>query len=117
MNPANRTLQVTHKVLAFITVLMTGCATRAPTKFELDRRAGLVPEADGQRTVVEAQDLRPLPTSAKVPAMPYRTSPRVEKIWVYDQELGPNAWMQGTYVFLEVEPGRWSTVGKAEVAP
>ena len=117
MNPATKTLQVKHKFLAFIAVLMAGCATRAPTKFELDRRAGLVPEEEGQKKIAEARDVRPIATAAKVLAMPHRTSPRVEKIWVYDHELSPTVWIQGTYVFLEVEPGRWSTPEKAEVIP
>jgi hypothetical protein len=117
MNPAIITLKLTTQILALVTILVAGCATRAPTKFELDRRAGLIPEADGQKKIAEARDVRSLATSTKDPAMPHRTSPRVEKIWVYDQELGPNTWMQGTFIFLEVEPGRWSTEGRAEVSP
>ena len=94
-------------ILNAICLSAIGCATRAPTKFELDRRAGLVPEAENVTNVKEAHNLRAQPSTNKVPGSPHRIGPRIEKIWVYDQELTPSAWMQGTYVFLEVEPGQW----------
>lgn len=96
---------------------LLGCATRAPTKFELDRRAGLMPESEASQKALESPLLTALATVKKIPHSPHRVGPRIEKIWVYDQELGSSAWMQGTFVFLEVEPGRWATEEPGEVAP
>lgn len=106
-----------HSLLLFCLaeLLGAGCATRAPTKFELDRRAGLVPEIESQRKIKDAQEVRALPPTSKGAQSPRRIEPRIEKIWVYDQELTSRAWMQGTYVFLEVEPSRWSTEENDEV--
>lgn len=98
-------------------LFLSGCVTRAPTKFELDRRAGLVPEVEAEKKAREAQGVRTLPAISKGAQSPRRVEPRIEKIWVYDQELSAHAWMQGTYVFLEVEPSRWSMEEKSEVVP
>lgn len=88
-------------------VTMAGCASRAPSDYELDRRAGLVPSVEVERVAREAGSIRQAPGAAKAAREPARSSPRLERIWVYDQELDGGYWLQGTYVYLEVEPGRW----------
>jgi hypothetical protein len=87
-------------------LILTGCATRAPSDYELDRRAGLVPSVDVEKKIA-ATDLRSLPKNSKDPKHPMRRAPRLEKVWVYDQELEGGFWMQGTFVYLEVAPGEW----------
>lgn len=81
----------------------TACITRAPTTYELDRRAGLLADAKDD----------PLPsihTSSAVPRaprMPVQIPPLIEKVWVSDLPIGEGARLQGTWIFLEVERGRW----------
>lgn len=94
----------------FLTYLVsTGCATRAPSDYELDRRAGLTPSDESE---APQMDLTLLPHHQKDPKLPFRTPPRLEKIWVYDQELEGGSWLQGTFVYLEVSPGGWSLHGE-----
>ncbi len=45
--------------------------------------------------------------AVKAGVAPARTKPWIEKVWVHDQEIDGGYWLQGTWVFLEVEPGRW----------
>ena len=92
---------------AWLIYLTSGCATRAPTDYELDRRAGLVPTVEVERLSREADLLRHVEGSPKPALEPPRTKPRLERVWVYDQELDGGYWLQGTYLYLEVEPGRW----------
>ena len=99
---------------ALLLYVTAGCATRAPSDYELDRRAGLLPTAEVERLKREANDVRQVAGASKVVREPPRSKPRLERIWVYDQELDGGYWLQGTYVFLEVEPGRWL---EGETAP
>jgi hypothetical protein len=84
----------------------TACATRAPTQYELDRRAGLSPSEEVSS--LEETDLRKLALTQKDPKHPIRRPAQLEKVWVYDQELDGGYWMQGTFVYLEVSPGEWT---------
>jgi hypothetical protein len=82
---------------------LAGCMVRAPTSFELDRRAGLLAE---RRTDALSQ----VHTSSAVPRAPMepvKIPPLIEKVWVSDVPLGPDARLQGTWMYLEVERGRW----------
>ena len=38
--------------------------------------------------------------------MPARVPAVIEKVWIYDHKLGDN-WMQGTWVFLQVDDEKW----------
>jgi hypothetical protein len=89
----------------FVTYLISSCATRAPSDYELDRRAGLVPSVDVDKGL--SSELRPLAKNMKDPKHPHRRAPRLEKVWVYDQELDGGYWMQGTFVYMEAAPGEW----------
>ncbi len=87
-------------------VSISGCITRAPTTYELDRRAGFSPPGEP----VLPDDLSKMRTNsaiARTPMIPVRVPPVVEKVWIADSTLGDGAKMQGTWMFLEVEPGRW----------
>lgn len=99
--------------IAAVTVLVaTGCQTSAPSNYELNRRSGLSLEGDQGTTPTEAtdKDLAGIRTSrlpAKSAQMPARLPPIVEKIWVYDQIINEGEWLQGTWVFVEVEKAKW----------
>lgn len=90
----------------------TGCLRRAPTTFELDRRAGHAPPSldPGHRT--GGRDPVPVPlqstsTLAAAPHMPARIEPVVQRVWVADQLLEDGSWLQGTWMFVETAPARW----------
>lgn len=102
-----------NKALAFtLTLSLAACATRAPTDYELDRRAGLMPAIEVQKAKAGAEEMRRIPGGNKPAAKPVRASPWFEKVWVYDHEIEGGYWLQGTYLFLEVEPGRWVRPGE-----
>lgn len=91
---------------------VTGCQTSAPSNYELNRRSGLGVETDQGVPPTEAvdKDLAGIRTSrlpAKNPQMPARLPPIVEKVWVYDQIINEGEWLQGTWVFVEVEKAKW----------
>jgi hypothetical protein len=89
--------------LVVVLALGSGCLTRAPTTMELDRRAGLL--ADKERDWVS--ELGTSSSLPKTPRLPVRVAPLVEKVWVADLPLGNDARLQGTWLYLEVEHGRW----------
>jgi hypothetical protein len=91
---------------ASISNILFGCITRAPTTYELDRRAGFSLPKDS----ILNDELAKMRTSSnvpKAPMVPVRIPPVIEKVWVADASLGEGAKMQGTWMFLEVEPGKW----------
>jgi hypothetical protein len=109
------------KSLAFKFLTLLGlapafsCASRAPTQYELDKRAGLLSVAESK----EETNQKIVPSSAnaakldpKKPEIPRRASPWFERLWVYDQETKGGYWLQGTFVFVEIEPGRWIKPGE-----
>jgi hypothetical protein len=94
-------------------LLGAGCIHRAPTTYELDRRAGFPvppPAVAKKGEPVVSQDLDKVRTSSAVaqsPRMPVKVPPLIERVWVSDIPLGPDARLQGTWLFLEVERGKW----------
>ena len=95
------------KILIFTSVfLTTGCLTRAPTTYELDKRAGML--APTEKAVKSAlSDLDTNSSLKKSVYMPARVGPVIQKIWITDQHLPDGSLLQGTWLFLEVEPGKW----------
>lgn len=87
-----------------VVMLFSGCITRAPSDYELDRRAGLTPSVE---LPIDEKELAKI-TVANSSSTPVRTAPWIEKIWVYDQSLGKDYWLKGTYIYMEVEPTTWS---------
>lgn len=51
--------------------------------------------------------IRTGPTTSKSAEMPARIPPVIAKVWVYDQLINGNQWLQGTWLFIEVDRGRW----------
>lgn len=91
----------------FIVLLLTGCISRAPTSYELDKRSGFSnPGASSPSPENALQGVRFSSQVEKAPQQPIRVAPLIEKIWVYDQQLGP-AWLQGSWMFIEVQPAQW----------
>ena len=87
-------------------ISVSSCLTRAPTTYELDRRAGMLPPTEN--AVKEA--LAQLDTNSslrKNSYMPARVGPVVQKVWVTDQHLPDGSLLHGTWLFLEIEPGKW----------
>lgn len=97
------------KRLALISAFLVlgGCVTKFPTDYELDRRSGSTP-ASGIPGIESLSNysLRDAPMTPDY--MPVRSQPVVTKVWVYDRRLGPN-WLQGTWMFIEVQPSQWVT--------
>jgi hypothetical protein len=98
--------------LLILAAALPGCLTRAPTSYELDRRAGLLPPSEDKEKADKAVkgELSGIRTNSSIPRspeMPVRLPPLVEKVWVSDMTLADGVKMQGTWLFLEVEPGRW----------
>ena len=89
------------------------CVSRAPTQCELDRRSGLYPNS-----YCEGES-HPLPGVSRdlEPDVPARTPAVIKKVWVSDQMIEGGHWMQGTWVYLEVEPSRWQGAFKVRQRP
>tara|TARA_B100001245_G_C22599106_1_gene296857 strand:+ start:40 stop:477 length:438 start_codon:yes stop_codon:yes gene_type:complete len=105
-------------VMTMLALGTSGCRKHAPTSYELDQRAGHgVPPMrwkdrhwrGKKRPRGAAWQERLSTTSALAPqtSMPARTAPVVRKVWVADQQLEDGSWVQGTWMYVEVEPARW----------
>ena len=93
-------------------LLMKACATSAPSNYELNRRSGLDITRDKGETKQETLDrelknVRTGTAVGTVAKMPARLPPVVEKIWVYDQIVNDGQWLQGTWIFVEVDEAKW----------
>lgn len=84
------------------------CATRAPSTHELERRSGLSGggydeksfEAELGRIGVET-------AQGKESGAPVRLAPVIARVWLHDQVLDDGGWLQGTWMFVEVEGSKW----------
>lgn len=101
------------RLMALIGLLfMASCSHTAPSNYELDRRTGW--SVVGSDAIDPAKEMSHLGVGNKLVGgvekkeadWPGRFPSTLEKVWIYDQKLGEH-WMQGTWVFLEVEPERW----------
>lgn len=92
----------------FISSLCASCITRAPSNYELDRRAGRVP---GNLSVSVhkqfANEIHEIKGQETQSIEPKRVEPRIEKVWIYNQELNDGAYLQGTFVFMQIDNGYW----------
>lgn len=102
-----------HKCVLGLAVLslVGACVSRAPTKCELDKRAGLYPSSfcEGVQAALEAP-----PAIRQGDALgddasdiPVRSVPLVKKVWMHDQILQGGHWMKGSWLYIEVEPSQW----------
>jgi hypothetical protein len=103
------------KVLSLLTlVVFPACVSRAPTDCELDKRAGQYPssfcdEKDAKKdtpapSVSGSRSLNP----SRKPSIPIREEAQIARVWVADQKIDGGHWMQGTWIFVELEGSRWS---------
>jgi hypothetical protein len=94
-------------LLCLVTVFITtGCMSRAPTTYELDKRAGMLsPTENSVKGVLSNLDSNS--SLNKNVYMPARIGPVIQKIWLTDQHLPDGSLLQGTWLFLEVEPAKW----------
>lgn len=94
-----------------VSALAFGCVSRAPSDCELDKRAGVYPSSfcdiENAKTV-PSEAVRGEPVRPKAAALPVRDEPVVAKVWVHDQILDGGNWLQGTWLFIEVEPSQWA---------
>lgn len=96
--------------------VLTSCVTRAPSKYELDMQAGRFPKHKGQKLekkiTENIEQIKKINTNQKPSNEPVLLVPRIEKVWVYDQELNDILYFQGTYVYLRIDNGRWLGTGQ-----
>jgi hypothetical protein len=99
--------KVIFPALFLLLMITSGCSSTTSSEYELDRRSGLTPSIAIQKQAMNnLSNVHMLSDEDKKSYMPVRSEPIVEKIWVYDQKLGPN-WLQGTWYFIEIEPSHW----------
>lgn len=107
---------------ALLMVSVSGCMKRAPTTYELSRRAGQpYPPAEpdfvdpkGKKKKGATFDAPVWANSNLAPSqhMPARSAPQIARVYMHDHQLpnkdGTNtAWLQGTWIFMEVRPAQW----------
>lgn len=88
----------------FATFISVSCLSRAPTAYELDRRAGrtpVTPSPDALSMTLQSQ-------SEKPPKGPVLAPPEVLPVWIYGHAQADGTWLQGTWVFVEASPARWT---------
>jgi hypothetical protein len=105
-------MNITKIAAVLLVVLVSGCQTMAESKYELNRRSGLGLDEDQGTTggVVVDKDMASIRTGrmpARAAQMPVRLPPVIEKVWVYDQIINDGQWIQGTWLFVEIEGSRW----------
>lgn len=95
---------------------LTSCVTRAPSKYELDKEAGRWPTQLGKKSEKQLtqniEQIKKISENSKPSNEPILLEPRVEKVWIYDQELSDLLYFQGTYVYLRIDNGRWLGTGQ-----
>lgn len=98
-------------ILATFSGINSACQTTAPSHYELNRRSGLSISVDDPKSqkdsTGEVSQIRAGRLPSKDAFAPARTAPVIEKVWVYDQIINDGQWLQGTWIFLEVEKAKW----------
>jgi hypothetical protein len=96
---------------AAFSCITSACQTTAPSHYELNRRSGLSISVDDPASQTdstgEVGQIRTGRLPSKDAFAPARTAPVIEKVWVYDQIINDGQWLQGTWIFLEVEKAKW----------
>jgi hypothetical protein len=108
-------------VLVFLSCL-GACATRAPSTHELERRGGLSGGKSDEKTYeADLGRIAAEKAQAKETGAPVRLAPLIARVWVHDQTVDEGHWLQGTWMFVEVEGSRWvktpDTSGRALTLP
>lgn len=91
----------------------TSCMTRAPSDYQLDMKAGLIPpnrQKDEQKLKDNLSVLKagrnPIPNDDKAPIY---TPPLIEEVYVYPQKLSDDSFLAGTWMWIVVDKGDWYT--------
>ncbi len=101
---------------------LVSCVSRAPTECELDKRSGLYPTSfcenvsDSKAAQGSTEKSAALNSNAgliKASIIPMRSQPIVKRVWMTDQILAGGHWMQGTWIYVEIEPSEWLEEGKS----
>jgi hypothetical protein len=94
-------------VLVFLSCL-GACATRAPSTHELERRGGLSGGKSDEKTYeADLGRIAAEKAQAKETGAPVRLAPLIARVWVHDQTVDEGHWLQGTWMFVEVEGSKW----------
>lgn len=80
---------------------LTGCLTRAPTDYELDRRAGLTPPESNSRKKDSELAKFNFEKQTSGPRVPGTYEKRVEKAWLYERNVSSGT-LQPTWYWMEV---------------
>lgn len=78
--------------------------TRAPSKNELDNKSGVLSFYSEKEKSDQIYDVVGMTKESKNPT---QTKPKIVKLWVYDQEINSGTYLQGTYLFLQIDKGHW----------
>ncbi len=97
---------MSKKPLVLALFLFARCASMPDGTYELDRRSGMTPPGAGSPELV-VDSMRTERTLGRAASMPARVEPLIEKVWVYDQILEGGHWLQGTWMFVEIEKSKW----------
>lgn len=95
-------LPLTSSLILFLPACVI---SRAPSTYELHKRTGVSSPGDASENFPSV-NLRSTSSLSMEPMMPARVAPIVERVWLFDRKVG-NYWQQGTWVWLEVEQGKW----------
>lgn len=88
--------------LTIVTLIATGCLTRAPTNYEMDRRAGLTPPIrDPKLGDNELSQLTLSKNAQGGPRLPQEYEKRLEKTWLFERSVGGGT-LQGSWFWMEV---------------
>ena len=102
-----------HYLFMLMALVAIGCATTAPTNYELNRRSGLGidqdrEDADDADTIAaEVTNLRTGTATGKEGRLPARIPAVIAKVWVYEQIINKDQWLEGTWLYLAVENEKW----------
>lgn len=84
-----------------VTLSLTGCLTRAPTEYELDRRAGLTPPESNPKKKDSELAKFSFEKQSSGPRLPNAFEKRIEKTWLYERNVGGGT-LQPTWYWTEV---------------
>lgn len=96
-------------VICFSLSALIGCVSRAPSDCELDKRSGLYPSSFCENTSNSDDKVEKNKSVSNIrpSSIPVRSEPLIKRVWVNDQILEGGHWMQGTWIYIEVEPSKW----------
>lgn len=103
-------MKIKFIICLFIISLSTvSCMTRAPSDYQLDRQAGRLPQKESSEVgLFDVFHIRGILKDSKDPI---RIPPAVEKVWIYDQENEDGSFLQGTYLYFQLDSGHWLNGG------